>query len=363
MNVALDARKYRDFGIGTYIRNLASCFDLDEEDNFTYFVSPEDLDVISRTHRGRAIVNRSGKYSLAELWTLSLQANRGGISLFHAPHYTLPFGLSMRRVVTIHDVIHLRFPEYFSPVQRAYAGFMIGHACRTADAVIVDSEFAGRELVRFSSCPAEKIHVIPLGVSEAYAPAEDGGSADEFRKKYRIDKDFLLYVGSLKPHKNVQALISAFSGVSSRANVEVIFVGERLEGNASLLALSERGGVGNRIRSLGWLPEADLIGAYHAATAVVLPSLYEGFGFPVLEAMACGTPVIGSNAASIPEVMGDAGVLFNPAIEKELSDAISAVLDDSSLRDALREKGLMRAKLFSWSRCAERTLHVYRSLA
>jgi alpha-1,3-rhamnosyl/mannosyltransferase len=362
MNVAIDARKYRDFGIGTYIRNLAACFDLDEEDRFTYFVAPEDQDHISRTHRGTTIVNRSGKYSFAELWTLSLRANREGVSLFHAPHYTLPFALSMRCVVTIHDVIHLRFPEYFSPVQRAYARFMIGHACRAADAVIVDSEFAGRELVRCSSCPAEKIHVIPLGVSGSFAPAQDGVPANEFRKKYRVDRDFLLYVGSLKPHKNVPALLEAFAGVTSRPDVEIVFVGERLDDRGPLRALCERTGIWNRVRSLGWLPEADLIGAYHAAIAVVLPSLYEGFGFPVLEAMACGTPVIGSNAASIPEVMGDTGILFNPSVEKEIADAISAVLVDSTLRSTLREEGLRRAKLFSWSLCAERTLHLYRSL-
>jgi glycosyltransferase involved in cell wall biosynthesis len=362
MNVGFDARKYFDFGIGTYIRNLASFFDRQEQDRFTYFARPEDAGLIRGTHRGSTIVNRSGKYSVAELVTLSFQANRAGISLFHAPHYTLPFGLSMRRVVTIHDVIHLRFPAYFSPVQRAYAKMMIGHACRAADAVIVDSEFAGKELLRRIPCPPEKIHVIPLGVSGDFVPAKDNTSADEFRRKHNVGKRFLLYVGSLKPHKNVAALIRSLSSLNDLTDVQIVCAGERLEEDVALHALCMSTGVGDRVRSLGWLPEPDLIAAYRAATAVVMPSLYEGFGFPVLEAMACGTPVIGSNAASIPEVMGDAGILVDPSVQGDLANAIRSVLDDSSLRDSLREKGLRRAKLFTWQRCAEMTLNLYRSL-
>ena len=362
MNVGIDARKYFDFGIGTYIRNLAAFFGGQEQDRFTYFANPGDAGLIGRTHRGKTIVNRSGKYSLGELFSLSFQANRAGISLFHAPHYTLPFGLSMRRVVTIHDVIHLRFPAYFSPVQRAYARVMIGHACRAADAVIVDSEFAGKELLRCIPCPQEKIRVIPLGVSEDFAPPRDNASADAFRRKYNVGTLFLLYVGSLKPHKNVSALIRSIAGLRDRTDVQFVCVGERVEEEAALHSLCVSAGIGERVRSLGWLPEADLIAAYGAATALVMPSLYEGFGFPVLEAMACGTPVIGSNAASIPEVMGDAGILVDPSVEGELASAIQSVLADPRLRHSLREKGLRRAKLFTWKRCAEETLNVYRSL-
>ena len=363
MNIGFDARKYFDFGIGTYIRNLAACFDKQDLDRFTYFARPEDAGPIGRAHRGKTIVNRSGKYSAAELISVSFQANRAGISLFHAPHYTLPFGLSMLRVVTIHDVIHLRFPAYFSPVQRAYARVMIGHACRAADAVIVDSEFGGKELLRCIPCPPEKIHVIPLGVSEEFVPAQEPGSGDEFRRKYNVGKRFLLYVGSLKLHKNVSALIRSLAALHDRPDVQIVFVGERVEEDTALRALCMTSGAGHRVRSLGWLPEAELIAAYRAATAVVMPSLYEGFGFPVLEAMACGTPVIGSKAASIPEVMGDAGILFDPAAEGDLAVAIRSVLDDPSLRASLREKGLRRAKLFTWNRCAELTLNLYRSLA
>ncbi len=362
MNIGIDVRKYYDFGIGTYIRNLASCFDTQEGDTFTYFAAPEHAAEIRKTHRGETIVNRSGKYSAGELLSLSVQAHRARVSVYHAPHYTLPYCLSMRSVVTIHDVIHLRFPEYFSPLQRAYARFLISHACMAADAVIVDSEFSGKELRRYVACPAGKIHVIHLGVSGSFTPGEGHSGPEEFTRKYRVGRRFLLYVGGLKRHKNVPCLLRAFAGLGSDPELQIVFIGERVDEDAALKSLCVQCGISGRVLSLGWIPEDDLIAAYRAAAVVVLPSLYEGFGFPVLEAMACGTPVIGSNAASIPEVIGDAGILFDPQSEQDLAGAIRSVLSDQSLRDSLRERGLQRAKLFSWDRCAERTINVYRSL-
>jgi glycosyltransferase involved in cell wall biosynthesis len=363
MNVGIDARKYYDFGIGTYIRNLADHFDRQDQDRFTYIVSAEDAGVIGGHHRGTTIVNRSKKYSVGELFSVSRQANRAGLSLFHAPHYTLPLGLSMRSVVTVHDVIHLRFPEYFSRLQRAYARIMIGHACRASEAVIVDSAFAARELTRFVPCPEGKIHVIPLGVSSQFSPADDDAGTSEFRRKFDLTGRILLYVGSLKPHKNFSAVLRSLAGLAQWKDVRVVCIGEKLEENAPLSALCSDIGVGQRVRSLGWLPERDLISAYRASTALLMPSFYEGFGFPVLEAMACGTPVVASNAASIPEVAGDAAILFDPSEAGGLTDAIRTVLDDSSLRSSLRGKGLARAKLFTWERCADATLKLYRSLA
>ena len=361
MNIALDARKYNDFGIGTYIRNLAAGFDAHGEHRFTYVVSPGDAASVGRAHRGRVLTNTSGKYSLRELVSISAQANRAGLDVFHAPHYTLPLGLSMRSVVTIHDVIHLKFPEYFTTLQRGYARLMIAHAAKASDAVIVDSEFAGRELLRSVSVPREKLHVIPLGVSGAYRPDPTGESVERFRRVYGISGPFLLYVGSLKPYKNVGLLITALAH-AGREDVRLVCVGENVGADRDLAALTVRAGMQQRVVSLGWLPEDDVVAAYRAAAALVLPSLYEGFGLPVLEAMACGTPVISSHAASLPEVGGDAAISISPESEKELADAIRAVLDDRGLCAALREKGLRRAAEFTWQRCADTTLDVYRAL-
>ena len=362
MHIGIDARKYGDFGIGTYIRNLASAFDRQGEHRFTYIVAPGDAPRVSQTHRGNTLVNSSGKYSLRELVSVSGQANRAELDLFHEPHYTLPLGLRMRSVVTIHDVIHLRFPEYFSPLQRTYAKMMISHAARASDAVIVDSAFAGSELRRYVTIPESKIRVIPLGVSGAYAPEATGESAAEFRRRYGIDGPFLLYVGSLKPHKNVALLIRALAQSGDR-EIRLVCAGEDINADRAHAAAIGRAGVAHRIRGLGWLPEDELPGAYRAATALVLPSLYEGFGLPALEAMACGTPVISSNAASLPEVTGGAALAFSPASEGELAEAIRTVAADASLRASLREKGLRRAAQFTWQRCAEETLNLYGTLS
>ena len=363
MRIGIDARKYADFGIGTYIRNLAEVYDAHPEHRFTYVVAPGDEARVAGPGGGRAtLVNRSGKYSLRELVSVSAQANRARFDLFHAPHYTLPVGLIMRSVVTIHDVIHLRFPEYFSPLQRTYARAVIGHAARASDALIVDSRFAATELQRYVRVPEDKIHVIPLGVSGSYAPEPAGESAGRFREAHGIDGPFLLYVGSLKPHKNVGLLIRALARPGT-GDLQLVCVGERIEGDRRLAAEVARAGVGHRVRSLGWLAEEFLPGAYRAAVALVVPSLYEGFGLPALEAMACGTPVISANTASLPEVTGEAALAFSPTSDGELAEAIRTVSSDASIRATLRERGLLRAAQFTWERCAESTLHVYGTLA
>ncbi|HTO95235.1 MAG TPA: glycosyltransferase family 1 protein [Bacteroidota bacterium] len=358
MHVGIDARKYADFGIGTYIRNLAGAFDMQREHRFTYFVSPADARLVSGAHRGKMLTNSSRKYSLRELVSVSRQANRERVDVFHAPHYTLPLGLAMPSVVTIHDVIHLRFPEYFSPLQRGYARMMIGHAARAARAIIADSRFAADELRRYVRVPERKIHVIPLGVSSMYAPDPAGESARRFRTEHGIDRPFLLYVGSMKPHKNVGLLIRALARTGD-TDLQLVCVGERVETDGRLAADVARRGLAQRIRSLGWLREEELPGAYHAATALVIPSLYEGFGLTALEAMACGTPVISSHAASLPEVTGDAALDVSPLSEEGLSDAIRAVTRDETLRTSLGGMGLKRAAQFSWLRCADATLKVY----
>ncbi|HTY58159.1 MAG TPA: glycosyltransferase family 1 protein, partial [Bacteroidota bacterium] len=211
-------------------------------------------------------------------------------------------------------------------------------------------------------CPARKIHVIPLGVSPAFAPSGDDARTGEFRRRFNLADRILLYVGSLKPHKNFSAVLRSLSDLRERKDLQVVCVGEKLEENAPLKALCADLGVGDRVRSLGWLPDADLIEAYRAATALLMPSFYEGFGFPVLEAMACGTPVVASNAASIPEVAGDAGILFDPSAGGGLTDAVRAVLDDAGLRKSMRVKGLQRARQFTWERCADATLKLYRTV-
>jgi glycosyltransferase involved in cell wall biosynthesis len=362
MRIGIDARKYHDLGIGTYLQNLADLFDRTPEITPTYFASPENASEIRRLHRGKVVENSSRKYSLRELVSVSRQANRESLDLFHAPHYTLPVSLNAKRIVTIHDIIHLRFPEYFSLLQRTYAYQMIRHACHAADAVIATSEYTRQDLVRlFPECEP-KTRLVYQGVARSYTVNEDQTPVEEFLQRNGLTQGYILYTGSLKPHKNVPVLMKAFAAIRESTRMQLVLVGEEISGKPSLTALAGQLGIEGRLRSLGRIPDNELLMAYQGAQVVVLPSLYEGFGLTVLEAMACGIPVVASRAASIPEVVGDAGVLFDPFSVEELRAALERVLHNEDLRGTLRAKGLQNVERFSLQQWAENTLNVYRQI-
>lgn len=360
MHVVLDARKYFDFGIGTYIRNLV--LQIAASEKLTLLVAPGDADRIDRIPGVTTKINTSGKYSLRELFSIAEDANTSQADIFHSPHYTVPFGLRMPCVTTIHDILHIRGREYFSLAQQAYARMMVAHACRASDAVLVDSEFTKRELLTVFRMAERRIHVIHLGVAPLYSIHPPKEELEAFRAKYRFPAETILYTGSLKPHKNIPTLISAFVRLKHRDGCRLVFSGEPVLENREVRSLIEANSLSGSVIDLGQLSRRELSLAYHAATVVVLPSLYEGFGFSVLEAMAAGTMAIGARAASIPEIMGDAGCLFDPHSPDDLATAITKSLDDAPFRTAAIEKGFANVQRFSWTKCADETMHVYRNL-
>ena len=362
MRIWIDVRKFSDFGIGTYVQNILHALDTAKEYDVVMFASAADEQKIRQSHRGTVVVNNSPKYSVSELFTLAAQANGCGVDLFHEPHYTLPFGVKGRKVVTIFDLIHLQFPRYFSVVQRTYAYAMIRHACSAADAVLVGSEFTKGELLRRFPVPEKKIHVTPLGVSRTFGAGVDQLKMVDFWEARGIHQPVILYVGSLKPHKNLPVLFDAMVGVRKEMDARIVLVGERLDQYPQLLAHARRRGIEDAVVSVGRLKEEELVMAYQSAGIVVLPSLCEGFGFPIVEGNASRTPVIGARAGSIPEVMGDAGLLFDPSDPEDLARAILRTLKDVTLRQALIEKGVRNVERFSWDQCAKQTFAIYASL-
>ncbi len=362
MRLAMDVRKYFDFGIGTYIRNLVDYLKRQPGESLELITAPDQEKELAVELKIPVHANRSGKYSVSELLSVSHQVNGLSVDLFHAPHYTLPYGLRVPSVVTIHDLIHLRFPEHFSFAQRTYARVVMNHACRTAKAVIVDAEFTKTDIISTFEIPHERIHVIPLGVAPAFRPA---ASVAEGRAEFvsmGFVEPYVLYAGGLKPHKNVATLLKAFAQFRYRDSARLVISGENLWVNASLAQLSEDLGIKRRILSLPMNPQR-LVRLYQGATVVVMPSLYEGFGLPIVEAMACGAPVIGARAASIPEVIGEGGLLFDPLSVDELVQMMERVFDDPGLQQSQREYGLRRASRYSWDRCGASTLRLYRSVA
>jgi glycosyltransferase involved in cell wall biosynthesis len=226
----------------------------------------------------------------------------------------------------------------------------------------VDAEHTKADLEEFHPGTARKTVAIPLGVSERFSEPEHVQEEGRTVLGTSHVEPYLLYVGSLKPHKNVATLLKAFRSLS-HPELRLLLVGESLERRPELIDLVFRLKLRDRVKSIGWVADEDLLRLYRGALALVMPSRYEGFGLPVLEAMACGTPVVCSRAASLPEVVGEAGLLFEPDDADELRHQLEKLLWDRTVHADLRRKGIHQAGKFTWRRCVEQTLAVYRSVA
>ena len=357
--IVLDARKYFDYGIGTYIQNLIpELARVGTAHQWTMFVAPEEESRVPAPVSWSKKVAPFAKYSLAEILLMARLAKESHYDLFHEPHYTLPTGLHGRSVVTIHDLIHLRFPQYFNRTQRLYAGLMVRHAVHHAGSVITDSHFVRRDLVRSFRIDEGKVQVVYPGVSPIFHEAVDDSALRSFRTQHGLEGPYVLFVGSTRPHKNVPVLLKAVADLrKSRADTRLVFAGEPLSKVQE--AMSTALGLGDGVLALGRLSTGDLVLAYKGASAVAVPSLHEGFGFPAVEAMACGVPVVVSDAGSLPEAVGDAAIIVPPDQPGAFSDALRSILDRSDLRKELVRKGLARAQQFSWERAAKETLQIY----
>jgi alpha-1,3-rhamnosyl/mannosyltransferase len=365
MRVALDARKIDDFGIGTYIQGLLEALPAGgrPEALVAYLPpgrapSPEEAAAWGSRARWRPVTARN--YSVGELWQLALAARRDRADLFHAPHYVCPPILPCPAVVTVHDLIHLRFPpRHRHPVAPLYARLMLRLAVRRARRLITVSESTRRDLVERLGAAPERIRVIPNGVGAPFGPAAASPRPDPVLARLGATPPYFLFVGNPLPHKNVVGLLDAFAGLPPDLG-RLVLAGIPPSARAHVDGLSAARGLQARVHALAPLPAATLARLYQEAQAVVCPSLWEGFGLAALEAMACGTPVVAANRGGLPEVVGDAGLLVDPARVDALREAMYTLAVQEPLRAALRARGLARARAFSWRHVAEATVAVYR---
>ena len=360
-HIAIDARKYFDFGIGSYIQNLISALpDLRSNHTFSLLALPEDIQHIVCPKEWTKHCTPYKRYSVGELMFLGRQARRLGADILHEPHYTLPLGLKGRSVVTIHDVIHLKMPQFFSPAQRAYARTVIGHAVRHAGAVIVDSQKTKDDILEIFNVQEQDIVVIHLGVRPVFRKLDDGTVVERFLSAAGLKRAYVLYVGNVKPHKNIPTLLSAFAQIrGQRDDLELVFVGGSCKEERSLAEQAQRLGIIGAIRDLHHVSDEELVCAYNGAEVVVLPSLYEGFGYPVLEAMSCGTPTVVSTAGSLPEIAGIASLMVDPSRPEQLAEAILSVVRDPEMKRDLIAKGRINVQRFSWRATAGKTVDIY----
>ncbi len=363
MRIGIDARKLHDFGIGTYIRNLLRHLArMDDHTEYIVVCRPDDREALSALGENfRAVPETAGNYSVAEQVKIPLVLRREGVTLFHAPHYVLPPLIRCRSVVTIHDCIHLMFPQYLSRFAFGYARASIGLAAKRATRVLTVSESSKRDILRFVDTQPEKIDVIYNAYDEAFAidPAEE--DVVRVRERFQLQDEFVLYAGNVKPHKNLERLIEAFHIVRKRGldHLKLVMIGDEISKYTALRRAVHRHQLHKYVRFLGYLPEETLAVMYRLAGVFVFPSLYEGFGLPPLEAMASGTPVVTSNVSSLPEVAGDAAVLVDPYDPRAIADGIYRVLTDEQLRKDLRHKGVARAGQFSWEQSVRRIHQIY----
>lgn len=270
------------------------------------------------------------------------------------------FHPSFKTVITIHDMAYRRYPEAANPYMLRLLSRYLGRHAQRAHAVLTDSHHARRDIVEYLGIPVEKVVVAYPGVSPEFRRVEDRRELEIVRGKYALPERFLLFVGTVEPRKNLEILVRAFDRMLSDEAFSHSLViaggrGWRDEGiRRAIEGMRDRG----RIVCTGFVDDRDLPALYSLADVFVLPSLYEGFGLPVLEAMACGTPVVASRAASLPEVVGDAGLLFDPHSAEALADSLRRVVREEALRRSLAAAGLQRVRRFTWEHTARRVLEV-----
>jgi glycosyltransferase involved in cell wall biosynthesis len=367
VRIGIDARKLHDFGIGTYIRNLLrQLARLDHNTEYVLLCRPEDRETLGALGANfRAVSETAENYSLSEQLRIPLALKREGVTLFHAPHYVLPPLVPCRSIVTIHDCIHLMFPQYLpGRLAFGYARISMALAARRAARVLTVSETSKRDIIKFFGTPEEKIDVIYNAYDQRFGVEPREEDVVRVRERYQLGDKFVLYAGNVKPHKNLERLIEAFHLVRSQGlDLKLILIGDEISKYAALRRAVHRHQLHRHVRFLGYLPEETLAVMYRLAAVFVFPSLYEGFGLPPLEAMASGTPVVTSNVSSLPEVVGDAAILVDPYDPQAIADGIRRVVTDGGLRDELHRKGLARAHQFSWETSVRRVREIYREVA
>lgn len=282
--------------------------------------------------------------------------------VYHGVLNVMPLASPAPSVVTIHDLSPFLFPQTFRRVNRTYTRWAIRVAARRAGHILAVSEFTRQEIIRWLEVAPERVTVTYNAADQRFT-IPDPATLAAFRRKAGLPERFILFIGTLEPRKNLPLLLDAYAKIAASTDAALVIGGGKGWLYDPIFAKAEALNLGDRLRFAGFIDDAELPLWYAAATVFTLPSLYEGFGIPLLESMACGTPVVTTTSSSLPEVVGDAGLIVSPTDADALGDALLKLLNDDQLRADLRQRGLRRNRLFSWHETAERTLAVYRAAA
>lgn len=357
-------------GIGRYVRELIRALAAeDAQTPYRLFVagaSGRDLPPLPGLNFSwRA--TRITPLWFARLWhrlqaPLPVETFVGRVQLYHATDFTLPPTLpGCRTLLTVHDLSFVRAPETATPVLKAYLDRVVPRSVRRADHVLADSQATKDDLIEFYGTPPEKISVLLSGVNAEFQPVRDPAALKAVRQRYNIpEAPYILSIGTVQPRKNYARLVAALAALGPECqDVQLVIAGGRGWLDSPIYQAVADLGMAERVHFIGFARDADLPALYSAAACLAYPSLYEGFGFPVLEAMACGTPVVTSNVSSIPEVAGEAALLVDPYDVEALAGALRRLLSDEALRADLVARGFGQASRFTWARAAADLRVVY----
>jgi glycosyltransferase involved in cell wall biosynthesis len=363
---------YRQAGVSRYTEHLL---------RWLPTVAPGD-DFIVFASRSATVAGREGRFPPSLSWALSrfpterppariaweqavgpIALQRHRVDLVHGPVNISPVLARHRSVVTVHDLAFLVYPEQYPGAKQRYLNLLTGLSIKRAGRVIAVSDSTRADILRYYGVHPERVVVVPNGVDPDFAQVSDPNRLKALRDQYRLPEQFILFVGTLQPRKNLVGLLRAYARIVNEVDWPLVVVGapgwlyEPVFNEARWL------GVADRVIFAGYADPDALPLWYSAASVFVYPSLYEGFGLPVLEAMACGTPVITSSTSSLPEVAGDAAIYVNPADVVALASALARLIHQPALQAELRERGQARARRYSWEQTARETAEVYRQVA
>jgi len=361
MRIGFDARLvyYQQAGIGQYIlhliRGLARLSSLHEMWVFRSRKAPP----FSLPKHVRQAKLWTPSHHRRESAALVAELATKRLTLLHSPDFIPPFGGRFRSVITIHDLNFIHFPQFLTPESARYYE-QIHRAVERADHIITDSDWTRKDVLKHLEASPERVTTVHLAANPVYRPITNSQEVRRAVTRYGLPSDFIIFVGTLEPRKNVPTLLKAFHHLREQGHdIHLALVGRKGWLYEDIFSTMTDLKLGRYVHFLENVSYEDLARLYNAARCLALPSHYEGFGLPPLEAMACGTPVVVSDRASLPEVVGDAGLLVDPDNPEALSQALAQVLDDDDLRESLRGRGLMRASEFSWARTAHETMSIY----
>jgi len=366
MRIGIDARiaHYARGGIRNYVLHLIEALSALDADMIYYVLhSRKDRSPLVPGPNFRPVACWTPSHHCLERWTLGIEVVRLGLDLLHTSDFIPPACGYRRSVITVHDLNFLYYPQFLTAESHRYYNQQIEWAVRRADHILADSHATKSDLISRLDVPSGKVTVVHLAADPAFRLLIEA-QAMRVAARYGLDPGYLLFVGTLEPRKNLPGLLQAYRLLldAGKTSAPLVLVGGKGWLYDEIFERVEQLRLNELVRFLHGVPDVDLPGLYNAASVLAMPSFYEGFGLPALEAMACGTPVVVADRASLPEVVGEAGLLVNPEDPDDVAQALARVLTDESLRARMRELGLARAAHFTWERAAQATLAVYRKV-